>query len=154
MKKTAQKGDKVAVNYEGRTEDGVLFDTSIKEVAQAEGLPLRASYAPLEFTVGAGQMIKGFDAAVVGMAVGDIKTVKILPADAYGQPDPSMVLTINTSQITQQVNQSVKVGMTLYTPNGASGKIISTDANITKVDFNSPLAGKTLTFKITMVKIG
>ncbi|MFH1056909.1 MAG: FKBP-type peptidyl-prolyl cis-trans isomerase, partial [Candidatus Micrarchaeota archaeon] len=63
-----ERGDLVAVDYLGTLDDGTVFDTSIKVEAEKAGLPLRTSYEPLEFTVGAGQMIKGFDDAGVGLA--------------------------------------------------------------------------------------
>lgn len=78
-------GDTVAVDYVGKLEDGTLFDTSVKSEAEKAGkLNAGRDYSPLLFTVGAGQMIKGFDAGVVGMKVGEKKTLKIAPQDAYG----------------------------------------------------------------------
>ncbi|MDQ1343853.1 MAG: hypothetical protein QG650_573 [Patescibacteria group bacterium] len=78
-------GDTVAVDYLGKLEDGTVFDTSIKSEAEKAGkLNAGRDYAPLLFTVGAGQMIKGFDQGVVGMKVGEKKTLRIAPEDAYG----------------------------------------------------------------------
>jgi len=150
---TVKKGDKIAVDYVGSLEDGKLFDTSVEAEAKKAGLPLRPSYAPLEFTVGAGQMIAGFDAGVVGMALNETKTVKIAAKDAYGEWDESAVQALPTKQLAEMLNATPKVGMQLYTQSGASGKIVSTDANVTKIDFNHELAGKTLVFKITVRKI-
>ena len=150
---TVKKGDKIAVDYVGSLEDGKLFDTSVEAEAKKAGLPLRPSYAPLSFTVGAGQMIAGFDAAVVGMKLNETKTVKIAAKDAYGEWNEEAVQALPTKQLAEMLNATPKLGMQLYTQNGASGKIVSTDANITKIDFNSELAGKTLIFKITVRKI-
>jgi peptidylprolyl isomerase len=149
MQNTAQKGDNVAVDYVGSLDNGTVFDTSIKEEAEKAGLPLRDAYAPLEFTVGAGQMIKGFDAAVVGMKVGEEKTVHLAPADAYGEIDPQYIMTVPIAN----VPEGVKVGSRLSTQTGIPGVVTSvTDVNVT-VDFNNPLAGKALNFRIIMRKI-
>ena len=155
MNKTASRGDKVLADYEGRLEDGTLFDTSIESVARADGkIPPRQSYAPLSFTVGAGQMIAGFDRAVVGMAVGQEKTVKIPPGEAYGEWKEANVASVPTSELASQLGRNVSAGMTLYSSSGATGKVVSTDANVTKVDMNHQLAGKTLVFRIILRGIG
>jgi len=153
MAGTVKKGDKIAVDYVGTLEDGTLFDTSVEAEAKKAGMPARPSYAPLEFTVGAGQMIAGFDAGVVGMALNETKTAKIAAKNAYGEWSEDAVQALPTKQLAEMLNATPKVGMQLYTQNGASGKIVSTDANITKIDFNHELAGKTLIFKITVRKI-
>ncbi len=150
----AKKGDVVSVDYVGTLEDGTVFDTSVKAVAQAAGLPSRPSYAPLSFTVGAGQMIKGFDAAVVGMGVGEEKTIKLPPKEAYGESLPGNVLALPTGELEKMAGEKPEVGMMLSSQTGAQGKIISTNENETTIDFNHELAGKTLVFKITMRKIG
>jgi len=153
MAGTVKKGDKIAVDYVGTLEDGTLFDTSVEAEAKKAGFPARPSYAPLSFTVGAGQMIAGFDAGVVGMALNETKTVKIAAKDAYGEWTEDAVQALPTKQLSDMLNATPKVGMQLYTQSGAAGKIVSTDANITKIDFNHALAGKTLIFKITVRKI-
>ncbi|MFA6329817.1 MAG: peptidylprolyl isomerase [Candidatus Micrarchaeia archaeon] len=153
MAGTVKKGDKIAVDYVGSLEDGTVFDTSIEAEAKKAGLPARPSYAPLSFTVGAGQMIAGFDAGVVGMALNETKTVKIAAKDAYGEWSEDNVQALPTKQLAEMLNATPKVGMQLYTQNGASGKIVSTDASVTKIDFNHALAGKALVFKITVRKI-
>ncbi|MFA5246526.1 MAG: peptidylprolyl isomerase [Candidatus Micrarchaeia archaeon] len=154
MAETVKKGDNIAVDYVGTLEDGTLFDTSVEAEAKKAGMPTRPSYAPLSFTVGAGQMIAGFDAGVVGMKLNETKTVKIAAKDAYGEWTEEAVQAIPTKDLESMLNATAKVGMQLYTQNGMSGKIVSTDANVTKIDFNHALAGKTLIFKITLRKIG
>lgn len=151
---SVKKGDKISVDYVGTLEDGTVFDTSVKSVAEKAGLPLRPSYEPLSFTVGAGQMIAGFDAAVVGMKVGEEKTVKIPAKEAYGERSNANVMIINTSQLELMLGAKPEAGMALYSNTGAQGKIVSTNSSQTEVDFNHPLAGKTLVFKITLRKIG
>jgi FKBP-type peptidyl-prolyl cis-trans isomerase 2 len=145
------KGDTVQVDYIGALENGTVFDTSIASEAKKAGLPLREKYDFLEFTVGAGQMIKGFDDAVVGMKEGEEKIVKIAPADAYGEWDASRVISIPVDRIDNSSN--IKVGSELYAQNGAVGKVIDITNGTAKIDFNHELAGKNLVFTIRMVKI-
>jgi len=148
---SAAKGDTVQVDYIGKLENGTVFDTSIASEAKKAGLPLREKYDFLEFTVGAGQMIKGFDAGVLGMKEGEEKTVKIPAADAYGPRREDAVISIPVSQIGN--SESIKVGSVLYAQNGASGKVIEITNGTAKIDFNHELAGKDLVFTIRMVKI-
>jgi len=85
-KTVVSSGDTVSVDYVGRLEDGTIFDSSIEEYAKkATNYSSGRTYEPLSFKVGAGQMIKGFDAGVVGMKLGEKKTLTIAPADAYGE---------------------------------------------------------------------
>lgn len=86
-KNIVSKGDTVGVDYVGTLEDGTIFDSSIEEFAKKTKnyTPGGREYKPLSFSVGAGQMIKGFDAGVVGMKLGEKKTITIAPADAYGE---------------------------------------------------------------------
>lgn len=131
-------GDTVKVDYNGKFVDGNLFDSS-------------AGRGPLEFEVGAGQMIKGFDEAVIGMMKGEQKTVTLNPELAYGNVDPKLVMTFEKSVVPDF--NSLQAGMVIYTQSGATGRILSkTDANIT-VDFNHELAGKTLVFEIKLISI-
>ena len=135
-----KEGDNISVNYTGKLENGEVFDTS-----------LTTGREPLEFTVGAGQMIKGFDEAVVGMKVGDKKTVTLAPKDAYGETDPTRVVNFDKNNVPDFDKMSV--GMQIVAGNGAPGKILSKDENSLVVDFNHFLAGKTLIFEIEMVSI-
>lgn len=147
----AGKGDTVSVNYVGKLENGTVFDTSIEAEAKKGGLPLRGSYSPLEFTVGAGQMIAGFDAGVLGMKEGEEKTVRLPPEQAYGNRREDAVISIPVANIGN--SESIKVGSMLYAQNGASGTVAAIENGTAKVDFNHELAGKTLVFTIKMVKI-
>jgi peptidylprolyl isomerase len=131
----AKKGDHVAVHYTGTLEDRSVFDSS-------EGRE------PLEFDVGAGQMIKGFDSAVVGMKVGEEKSIKIKPEDAYGQREEKNIIVVPKNQ----VPSGVKNGDTLNAQ-GQPVKVVSVGNETVKIDFNHPLAGETLNFKINIVKI-
>ena len=150
-----ENGDFVKVDYIGELEDGTVFDTSIEEVAKEAGMfnPGR-QYEPLGFTVGAGQMIAGFDKGVVGMEVGEEKTITIPPEEAYGVYREDLVQAIPLEEFKQNVGMEPVVGQTLYT--GAGQPVTIKDVNETAVfvDFNHNLAGKTLIFKVTLVSIG
>ncbi len=138
----AKKGDTVAVHYTGTLSDGTEFDSS-------EGRE------PLEFTVGAGQMIAGFDKAVDGMKVGETKTVTIPAAEAYGPVRPELVMEFPKSSLPQGMNPKVGDQLQMRTASGGSAivKVTKvTDSSIT-VDANHELAGKDLTFKIRLVEI-
>ncbi len=138
----AAKGNKVQIHYTGTLEDGTVFDTS-------EGK------APLEFTIGDGKVIPGFEEAVVGMQVGDKKQVAISPEKAYGERNEEMVITAPRSQVPPDLE--VEVGQMLQM-GAPSGELINvtvvdmTDSEIT-LDANPPLAGKQLSFNIELVSL-
>jgi|TARA_Y100000310_G_scaffold262381_1_gene272017 FKBP-type peptidyl-prolyl cis-trans isomerase 2 len=137
-----KKGDKIKVNYTGTLDDGTVFDTSDGK-------------APLEFEAGSGNVIKGFDEAVIGMEKGEEKNVKIEAKDAYGDYNPELKKKIPRDQLPQ--DQEPKPGMMLLVkaPNGQQFpvKIAEvTDKEIT-MDLNPPLAGKNLNFKIKVEEV-
>ena len=136
--KKVKDGDNVSVHYVGKLESGEIFDSSVGK-------------SPLSFTAGAGQMIKGFDAAVIGMKAGDTKTITIPPQEAYGVSDPSRVVSFDKNEVPNF--EEMEVGGAVTAGNGAQGKIISKDENSLVVDFNHFLAGKTLIFDIQLVSI-
>ena len=138
-----KKGDKIKVDYTGTLEDGTVFDASAK-VGK-----------PLEFEVGSGMIISGFDNAVIGMKKGEEKEVKIEAKDAYGEPNPQLIKKIPKEQLPQdkEPKKGMVLGITL--PNGAQMPAIIkevSDKDIT-LDLNHPLAGKTIIFKIKIVDI-
>ncbi len=145
-----KNGDTVKVDYLGTTE-GKVFDTSIQAEAKKAGLPLRPSYEPLQFQVGGGQVVPGFDKAVLGMKVGEEKTVVLPPADAYGESDPRAIVEVPRGQFDN--SSEPKVGLQVMSPQGYPGVITKIDAQNVTVDFNHELAGKTLTFKIILREI-
>jgi peptidylprolyl isomerase len=145
----AQIGDTVSVDYLGTLDDGTVFDTSLKEEAEKAELPLRPSYSPLMFKVGAGQMIKGFDDAVIGMAEGDEKNVHLLPADAYGEVSAERIVEVPRASI----GGTIAKGAIISASNGMQGTVVEVTESNVKVDFNHPMAGKALNFKIMMRKI-
>lgn len=132
-----QAGDLVSVHYIGTLTDGTEFDAS------------RPRGSTLDFTVGAGQMIAGFDAGVVGMAVGDIKTVTIPPEQAYGLKNDDLIVEIPRDQAEGEFN----VGDQVIVGNGQSAVVIAISDTTITVDANSRLAGETLIFEIEMISI-
>jgi peptidylprolyl isomerase len=138
----AKRGDNVKVHYTGTLSDGTVFDSS-------------AGLEPLSFAVGSGQVIPGFDEAVVGMQVGESKTVHIPVEKAYGCRNEELVLQAPVEQIPPDLNP--EVGMRLEM-GGANGEILRvmvtdlTDSHIT-LDANPPLAGEDLHFAIELVEL-
>ncbi len=137
-----KKGDTVKVHYKGTLADGEVFDSS-------EGRE------PLGFTVGGGQVIVGFEEGVIGMEVGEKKTVNIPCAKAYGEHDPKMVIEAPLEQVPPDLKP--EVGMMLEV-GGTGGELLRTRVTaITEshivLDANPPLAGKDLTFAIELVEI-
>jgi len=106
---------------------------------------------PLEFKVGGGEMIEGFDKAVVGMKVCETKKLRIKPEQAYGGRDETMVMEIPLERLASNKIQPKK-GMQL-TANGQLAVVFAVNKDTAVLDFNHPLAGKTLNFKIKLVKI-
>ena len=133
-----ESGDRIEVEYKGTLADGTMFDSS-------EGR------APLAFTAGAGQMIKGFDATVIGMALNEEKTVTLQPSEAYGESDPEKITELPKEQVGGIEN--LKVGMSVTSSLGINGIVKEIKGDIVVIDFNHPLAGKPLTFWIKVVKI-
>jgi len=140
----AKAGDTVGVFYTGKLDNGTEFDSNMNKT-------------PLEFTLGSGQMISGFDEAVAGMAVGEEKTV-ILPVDkAYGPYQPDLVVTVNRSANLSVTNPYVGERLTVTNPStGATStvKITNVTPSTITVDANYDLAGQNLTFIIKLVTIG
>jgi FKBP-type peptidyl-prolyl cis-trans isomerase 2 len=143
-----QDGDMVTVDYVGRLNETEIFDTSVEAIATACGKYQegRDYEAGLEFLVGQGQMIAGFEAAVKTMKVGESKTVTLAPADAYGERSEENVVEMPKSELPEG---EWKVGDELPTFFGPMPITeVSTDA--VKIDTNHPLAGETLLFDITV----
>lgn len=138
----AASGDTVRVHYTGRLDDGTVFDSS-------------QGRDPFEFTLGAGQVIPGFDAAVTGMEEGDSTTVKIEPENAYGDRHEEMVQQVTRSDIPEEID--LTVGMQLQA-SGPGGEMVVTVVELSEesvtLDANHPLAGKALTFELELVEIG
>jgi peptidylprolyl isomerase len=140
-----KNGDKVSVQYEGKLDNGQVFD-STQAGEQSK---------PLEFEVGSGQVIKGFDEAVVGMEQGQEKEFTIPPEKAYGERREEFKKEIPRNALPQ--DKEPKVGMMLMarTPNGQQfpTKIVKVDDEKVVVDLNHPLAGQNLNFKVKVVGV-
>lgn len=138
----AQKGDKVKVHYIGRLTDGDVFDSSLKS-------------RPLEFTVGSGELIAGFDACVEGMEVGEKRTVTIMPEDAYGQHHDRFVFNIPKEQVPEDARPAPGGFLHLKNHDGQSMQalILEVSDESVKVDLNHPLAGKELIFEIELLEV-
>jgi FKBP-type peptidyl-prolyl cis-trans isomerase 2 len=135
-----QAGNSVRVHYEGRFEDGEVFDTS-------------RGREPLEFEAGSDQLIPGFSNAVIGMAVGESKTVTLSPAEAYGEHDPERVQRADR----EVLPDNVKVGDRLEARSGEHRIVVEVtalDDEGATLDANHPLAGRTLVFDIEVVALG
>lgn len=138
----AQEGNVVRVHYTGRLTDGTLFDSS-------EGRE------PLEFTVGAGQMIPGFDAGVRGMIVGEKKTIQLAPADAYGERDEEAVIDFPAANIPADMKLEPGMQLTLRNQYGQPVPVIVLEVKeeVVIMDANHMLAGKDLVFDVELVEI-
>ena len=135
-------GDTVRIHYTGKMEDGTVFDSSLER-------------EPLEFTLGEGTIIPGFEEAVMGMQVGQSKTVTISPEKAYGPHLDEMVLVIEREQLPPELNPTVGQRLQMQQQDGRAVIVLVTDVSETTmtVDANHPLAGKDLTFEIELVEI-
>lgn len=134
-----ETGKTVKVHYTGKLEDGSVFDSS-------EGRE------PLEFQIGTGQVIPGFDAAIQQMDVGSTKTVKIPSGDAYGEVRQDMIALIPHEQFPDGLNPEVGQTLQLRTPEGALPvRVTQVKDDGVIIDGNHPLAGKDLTFDVTLV---
>ena len=138
------KGSKVKVEYEGKFDDGTVFDSTAKH-----------DNVPLEFEVGKGNVIRGFEEAVMGMEKGEEKEISVDPKKGYGDRDPGRLKKISKDKLPQ--GNELKAGMmiALQAPNGMQvpGKIASVDVDSVMLDLNHPLAGRTLHFKIKVVDV-
>lgn len=138
----AQEGNTAKVHYTGKLTDGTVFDSSRER-------------EPLEFTVGSGQIIPGFEEAVSDMAVGDTKTVTIPPEKAYGPHRDEMMFEVDHSQFPEGLNP--EKGQQLQTQTGEGQPLLVTVADVAEdkvtLDANHPLAGKELTFDIELVEL-
>lgn len=138
----AKQGDTVRVHYTGKLDDGTIFDSS-------------AGKAMLEFTIGKGQLIPGFEKAVAGMSPGESVTVDIPAAEAYGLRRSEMVAELNRSQLPKNIEVKIGQRLQMRQKSGQALVVKVTALSETKVtlDANHELAGKDLTFDIELVEI-
>lgn len=151
------QGDSVTIEYTGRLDDGTVFDTSRRSVAEDVGLveaqPDR-EFGPLTVEVGDGRVIEGIDEALVGMEAGDEQTVALPPEKAYGEPTDERVLEYDSGEFAEMLQgEQPRVGMEIQSEQGAFGEVVSVDDETTRVDFNHDLAGETLEFDLEVVDV-
>jgi peptidylprolyl isomerase len=138
----ARSGDTVRVHYVGRLDDGTVFDSS-------------REHEPLEFTVGAGEVISGFDRAVEGMEVGEAREARIEVDDAYGERRDDLVLDVPRDQVPEGLDIEPGMRLELRQPDGEAVPVTVADIGDETVtlDANHPLAGQPLTFELELVEI-
>lgn len=139
---TAQNGNKVKVHYTGKLTDGTIFDSS-------------RDREPLEFTIGAKQMIAGFEQGVIGMGLGESKTVNIPSDQAYGPVNDQLLVEMPYEDQLKQMDVKVGTELPAQLANGNQIMVVVKEIRETTilVDANHPLAGKDLIFDIEMVEI-
>lgn len=136
MSNKVELGDTVRFSFVGRLEDGSIFDTSDK---------------PISIEVGAGKLIRGLDKEILGMTQGEEKEITVSPEDGYGLEDPSFIRTIPLEAFKRN-NIEPQIGMMLRTPQGNCYVTGVADKEV-EVNYNHPLAGKTLIFDIKIEEI-
>jgi len=138
----AESGDTVKVHYTGTLEDGTVFDTSVER-------------EPLEFTLGQGQLIPGFEQAVIGMKIGDLKTINIPADQAYGPYRDDLILVIERDQLPEDLDPEVGQQLQMTQADGEVVRVMISDVSeaTATIDANHPLAGKDLTFEIELIEI-
>ncbi len=138
----AKQGDTVQLHYMGKLQDGTVFDTS------------RERY-PLKFTIGNGQVIAGFEQAVIGMKIGESKTAKIPMEQAYGPHREDMVITMDRNQLPPDLNPMVgqRLELTQVDDQTSLVTVTAVTESTLTLDANHPLAGKELTFDMELVGI-
>jgi FKBP-type peptidyl-prolyl cis-trans isomerase 2 len=138
-----KNGDKVKIDYTGSLEDGTVFDSSEKHGK------------PLEFEVGSGQVIKGFDEAVKGMEKGQEKDISLNPEDAYGPSNPQLIKKVGREQLPTEPEPKEGMALAVKLPDGnhLPAKITEIKGKEVTLDLNHPLAGKKLKFNIKAVDV-
>ena len=138
----AREGDKVQVHYQGRLEDGTTFDSS-------------QGRDPIEFTIGEGEVVPGFEQAVTGMTAGEKKTTTIAAEHAYGERMDDLLFSVGRDQVPDGMEVKVGDQLSVGLPNGESVpmQVAGVDETSLTLDVNHPLAGKDLTFDLELVKI-
>ncbi len=137
-----QSGNTIKIHYHGRLSDGTVFDSS-------------KGRSPLEFKVGSGSVIKGFDEGVKGMSVGEKKTIEIPFQEAYGAEDPSMVMEFPNDRLPEDLHPEIGMQLNVNNASGEQFPVVVTEINADFVVLNAnhPLAGKDLIFDLELVEI-
>ncbi|MFD2110822.1 FKBP-type peptidyl-prolyl cis-trans isomerase [Thiorhodococcus fuscus] len=138
----AQNGNTVKIHYTGTLDDGTVFDSS-------------NGREPLEFTLGTGGVIPGFESAVTGMSVGETKTVTIPPEQAYGQYQEEMTQQVPRSAIPAEIDLQIGMILNAEAPDGSQVSFVvkAFDEEEVTIDGNHPLAGRALTFALELIEV-
>lgn len=150
-------GDSVTIAYTGRLDDGTVFDTSDEGIAREAGLheetPDR-TYKPLEVKVGSERVIPGVEEVLVGMEVGEKKTITVPPERAYGEHTTDRVASYDREAFDEMIDgRELVEGFEVETTDGLPGRVVDFGAEEVTVDFNHELAGERLTFDIEVLDI-
>ena len=142
VERAAESGDTVKVDYTGRLVDGTEFDSSVDR-------------GPLEFTIGSGQLIYRFEQAVIGMKVGESKTITIPAEEAYGLRYEELVFEVDRSQFSDDAKLDVGSVINFYSPalGGLKAVVLAVSESTVILDCNHPLAGRDLVFDIELIEI-
>jgi len=137
-----QSGNTIKIHYHGRLSDGTTFDSS-------------TGRSPLEFTVGSGSVIRGFDDGVQGMNVGEKKTIEIPFLQAYGPEDPSMIIEFPLDRLPEDLKPEIGMQLNMNNAEGQQFAVTITDITDENIILNAnhPLAGKDLIFDLELVEI-
>ncbi len=138
----AKDGDEVKIHYTGKLHDGTVFDSS-------------QDRPPLEFKIGGGNVIPGFEQGVVGMETGDTKTITLPPKEAYGPRREELVVNVKSADFPEHITPAVGQRLQISQPDGNVANVMIADIkeDMVTLDANHPLAGQTLTFDIELVAI-
>ncbi|MBI6115223.1 FKBP-type peptidyl-prolyl cis-trans isomerase [Salegentibacter maritimus] len=135
--------DTVKVHYTGKLTDGQVFDSSVERGE------------PIEFTMGQGQLIPGFEKGLIDMKVNEKKTINIPKEEAYGEPKEELIQEVQKSQLPEEIKPEVGMGLVSKSPDGQEMNLVVRDVKEDSivVDGNHPLAGKDLVFDLEVVEI-
>ncbi|MDP3980906.1 MAG: peptidylprolyl isomerase [Chlamydiota bacterium] len=139
---SAKNGDSVRVHYTGKLNDGTIFDSSTNR-------------EPMQFTIGEGNLIADFEQAVIGMNIGDKKTISINAEKAYGPYNQEMAITVDRSNVPEDIKPEIGQQLQLTTSDGRTlnVSVIEVAEKTITIDANHPLAGKDLTFDLELIEI-
>ncbi len=146
----AKEGDKVRIHYTGMLESGEVFDSS-----ECSGDDCGCESGPLEFTIGGGEVIPGFEKGVIGMSPGESRTLHIPIEDAYGERNEEMAITVERSSVALETEPAVGMQLEVTQEDGQQFTVVITEVTDSTVtlDANHPLAGRPLIFDIRLEEI-